>query len=721
MRVLWVCVAMAGCTGAQKAEEGGPEPAVEAKVAYPEARRDDAAVDTYFGVDVPDPYRWLEDPDSDETRAWIAAENALTASWLADVPERDAIRDRLRALWNYERYWLPRRMGGQVLYEHNDGLQDQNVLMIAPDAASDARVLLDANTLSADGTVPLTSWALSPDGKHLVYGSSDGGSDWNTLHVRDVATGEDLPDALTWVKFSEPGVEQGQRGVLLRATPKPAAGAEDAALEHQKVFYHRLGTDQADDEVVLEAPEQPRFGFDLEVTDDGRWLVATVGGVGRALRVWVRPAEGGDWRKVLDAFDAMYRFVDNDGDALWVWTDRDAPKGRLVRIDVAHPAPDRWTEVIPEGDDLLDSVHRVGDRLLATYLVDAHSAVRVFDLQGAALGEVALPGLGTVEGFDGEAGDTDTFFSFTSFTTPTELFRYDLATGEVSPYRAPEVDFDGSRYVTEQVWYRSADGTDVPMFVVRRRDAPQDGEQPTLLYGYGGFNIPLTPTFSVPNAVWLEMGGVYVSANLRGGGEFGREWHEAGTQLQKQHVFDDFIAAAEHLVASGWTRPERLAIHGRSNGGLLVGATLLQRPDLFGAALPAVGVMDMLKYHTWTIGWGWAADYGTSAQSPEMFAALRAYSPVHNAAPGVYPPTMVLTGDHDDRVVPAHSFKFAAALQAAQQGSAPVLARIDTRAGHGAGKSVGMQIEERADMWAFLVSALDMQLAPGFAPETEAP
>lgn len=689
-----------------------PETSNVEKVTYPTTRRDPSAVDTYFGTEVADPYRWLEDPDAPESVAWIADQNRLTASWLAGVPEREAIHARLKRLWNHERFELPKKVGGLYLFEHNDGLQDQNELLATADLAVPPRILLDANRFSSDGTVPLVSHALSDDGRTLAYAVSDGGSDWNTIRVRDVVSGLDLADEIRWVKFSETVWKGDSSGFWYARYPEPVAGHEADALANQKVFFHRLGTTQAEDTVVLEVPAEPQWGFDVTASDDQHLLVATVWqGSEEKSRIWVR-AQGakGEWIRVLDAFDAMYRYVGSSGDRLWLWTDNGAPKGRLVEVDVQQPDPAFWKVLIPESDDLLEDVGLVGDRFFASYLHDASSLVKMFATTGAPVGDLPLPGLGTVEGFEGRASDTEAFFSFRSFTEPKQIFRYDLATGAATLFREPKVDFDPTTYVTEQVFYPSKDGTQIPMFLIHRRDLVLDGTNPTLLYGYGGFNIPMTPDFAVPTVVWLEMGGVYAVANLRGGGEYGRDWHDAGTKLHKQNVFDDFVAAAEYLVAKKYTNPDRLAIHGRSNGGLLVGATLLQRPDLFGAAVPAVGVMDMLKYHTWTIGWGWAADYGTSAESPEMFEALRRYSPVHNTRPADYPPTLVLTADHDDRVVPAHSFKFAAALQQAQTGPAPILARIDTRAGHGAGKSVSMQIEERADTYAFLVRALGMKV-----------
>ncbi len=719
MTKYWIALTVAAIACLRPAPPSSPSP--ETTV---DARRDDSAIDTYFGVEVPDPYHWLEDPDSPETRAWITAQNAQTDAWLAQVEARGPIGERLQAMWNHERFGVPRRQGaaGHILYEHNDGLQNQNELWILEGVEAEPRLLLDANTLSEDGTVSLTSWELSPDGRYLAYGTSDGGSDWNTVRVRDVASGEDLPDVVEWVKFSRPRWEHDSRGFYYSRFPAPVEGREEAALADMKVHFHALGTPQAEDPVVLYDPEHPRLGYDLQVSHDGAWQIVEVWqGASEQTRVWVRPS-GGDapWIKVHDDFDARYSFVDNVGSRFLFFTDHSAPRGRLIAVDVAVgepvPGPEAWVTVIPESEDSLEGVSRVGDSLIARYLHSAHSKVRRFGLDGTDQGEVALPGLGTADGFGGSAERTDTFFTFSSFTSPPTVYRYDLERDEAVEFRSPEVDFDAAPYVTEQVFFASKDGTRVPMFVTRRRDAQPSGDHPVLLYGYGGFNIPIPPRFSVANAVWLEMGGLYVSANLRGGGEFGRDWHRAGTQLDKQNVFDDFIGAAEALVAQGWTRPDRIGIHGRSNGGLLVGATLLQRPDLFGAAVPAVGVLDMLKYHTWTIGWGWADDYGTVADSQEMFQALYAYSPVHNARPASYPPTLILTADHDDRVVPAHSFKFAAALQHAQSGPAPVLARIDTRAGHGAGKSVAMQIEERTDMLAFLAEALQVR-PPSPAPE----
>jgi prolyl oligopeptidase len=706
MRTVWSLAALMSCSGQETHK---------ARLSYPAYLRDEAAVDTYFGTAVVDPYRSLEDPDAPSTKSWVSAQNALTASWLSEVPERERIRARLTALWNHERYTVPRKLAGRYFYEHNDGLQNQNQLLVADTLDGEPRLLLDANTFSADGTVPLALWEVSDDGKWLVYGLSDGGSDWRTLRVREIATGQDLADEVRWVRFSGVSFLPDSSGFFYSRYPEPAPGQEEAALAYQQVWFHRIGTPQSQDELVLEAKDQPKWGFDVEVTEDGRYLVASVWqGSEKRSRVWVKPREAGadaPWNKVLDAFDAMYTVVGSQEDKLWVWTDNGAPRGRLVEVDVQHPEPQAWVELVPQSQDLLKAVSAVGDRFFALYLHDAHSVVHTFSLEGAPLGEVPLPGLGSAAGFDGRRQDTETFFSFEGYTEPSRQYRYDLATGETTLFRQTELSFDASPYVTEQVFYTSKDGTKIPMFLVHRKDMAMDGSHPTLLYGYGGFNIPQTPSFSVPIAVWLEMGGVYAVANLRGGGEYGREWHEAGTKLQKQNVFDDFVAAAEHLISAGVTRPDKLAIHGRSNGGLLVGAVMLQRPDLFGAAVPGVGVLDMLKYHTWTIGWGWASDYGTAQESEEMFKALLAYSPVHNTRPASYPPTLILTADHDDRVVPAHSFKFAASLQHAQQGPAPVLARIETRAGHGAGKPVSMQVEERTDMLAFLVRALDMDVA----------
>jgi prolyl oligopeptidase len=676
-------------------------------------------VDDYHGVRVADPYRWLEDPDSPESRAWIDAENALTFAFLESIPERPRIERRLTRLWDYEKYGVPFKEGGRYFLFKNDGLQNQAVLYTLDALDAEPRPLLDPNTLSPDGTIALSALDISDDGRLMAYGLSASGSDWQEWRVRDIDTREDLEDHLLWVKFSGASWTHDNAGFFYSRYDEPDPGSmlEDANY-YQKLFYHRIGTLQDEDVLIYERPDEKEWGFDGTVTDDGRYVIISVWqGTERRNRVYYReltPQGRGPVVELLNDFDASYSFVDNDGPLFWFRTDLDAPRGRLIAIDITNPAREHWREIIPEASETLESVSAVGDRFFASYLRDAHSVVKVYRLDGAFEREVALPGLGTVGGFGGRRTDPETFYAFTSFTRPTTIYRYDIASGESTLFRAPEVPFDPDQYETRQVFYTSRDGTRVPMFISHRAGLPLDGTNPTVLYGYGGFNIPVTPAFSPGNLAWMEMGGVFAVANLRGGGEYGEAWHEGGMKLQKQNVFDDFICAAEWLIANRYTATPKLAIHGGSNGGLLVGACMTRRPDLFGAALPAVGVMDMLRFHKFTIGWGWVSDYGTP-DDPEEFKAIYAYSPLHNIKPGTaYPPTLITTADHDDRVVPAHSFKFAAELQRAQAGPAPILIRIETKAGHGAGKPTTKQIEEVADRWAFLVRVLGITLPEGY-------
>lgn len=677
---------------------------------YPTTRRE-AHVDTYHGETVADPYKWLEDPDSAESRSWIDAQNELVRAHLEPLPMRGRMQTRLRELWNYERFGLPSERGGRWFMSRNDGLQNQSVLYVSEAAdGRGERVLLDPNTLSKDGTVALNGTALSDDGRYLAYGTSDGGSDWTVWHVRDVASGADLADELRWVKFSGASWTKDGKGFFYSRYDAPAPGAElQAVNRNQKLWFHAVGTPQSQDVLVYERPDHPEWSFGGTVTDDGRWLVISVGeGTDPRNRLFVDDLAQPGWSVVelIPEFDASFDLVDSDGATLWLMTDLAAPRGRVIAVDTRKPARASWREVVAQRAEKLEGVSFVGGQFLCRYLKDARSLVTVHAKDGRFVREVALPGVGTAAGFAGRASDKETFYSFSSFTSPAALWRYDLASGASSPFRTPKLTFDPALYVTEQVFYASKDGTQVPMFLSYKRGLERNGSHPVLLYGYGGFNISLTPTFSPARLAWMEQGGVYAVANLRGGGEYGVEWHQAGTKLRKQNVFDDFIAAGEWLVAQRWTRPERLAINGGSNGGLLVGAVLNQRPDLFGAAIPAVGVMDMLRFESWTIGWAWASDYG-SVKNADEYRALRAYSPYHNAQPGTrYPAVMVVTADHDDRVVPAHSFKYAAAMQHAQAGSAPVLIRIDVRAGHGAGKPTGKQIEQAADEIAFLCRAL---------------
>lgn len=678
--------------------------------AYPATRKGEV-VDLLHGTPVADPYRWLEDDNSEETKQWVAAQNRVTAGFLATIPQRGEIRSRLEQLWNFERTGVPGGYGGRWFFTHNTGLQNQSVLKVADSLDDGGRVLLDPNTLAADGTVALAGYKPSEDGKLLGYSISRGGSDWNEILVRDVATGKDLPDHLKWVKFSGISWAKDGSGFYYSRYDAPAEGAAlTQKNEFQKLCFHRIGTPQSEDRLVYQREDRPKWGFRGSVTEDGRFLVIHVSeGTDPRNRIFYQELTGKDAPVVelLPDADAKYDFLGNEGDVFFFRTDLDAPRLRVIAIDIRKPGREAWTGIVPESKDLLSGASMVGGRLICEYLRDAKSAVTVFSINGAKIREVDLPGIGSVGGFQGRKDDRKTFYSFTSFTDPGAIYQYDIATGESTLWKRPQVDFDGSAFETRQVFVPSKDGTRVPLFITHRKGIVLDGSHRTLLYGYGGFNISQTPGFSVSRAVWLERGGILAVANLRGGGEYGREWHLAGTRLRKQNVFDDFIACGEWLVREKFTVPSRLAIQGGSNGGLLVGACMTQRPGLFGAALPAVGVMDMLRFHKFTIGWAWEKDYG-SAEDPEEFQALLRYSPYHALKPGTrYPATLVTTADHDDRVVPAHSFKFTARLQECQaMDGPPVLIRIDTSAGHGAGTALSKMIDRAADEWAFLEMSL---------------
>jgi len=691
-------------------------PAGAQTLQYPTARKSDV-VDDYHGTRVPDPYRWLEDPDSPESRAWIEAQNRLTAAYLAEIPARNVIRDRLTKLWNYPKYGTPFRKGRRYFFFKNDGLQNQSVLYQQASLAADPETLLDPNRLSEDGTVALSTLAVTDDGRLLAYGTSASGSDWEEFRVRDVVTGKDRPDYLKWIKFSGASWTKDGAGFFYSRYPEPTDKALTDVNRFQKLYYHRLGTEQGQDVLVYERPDQPDWGMNAAVTDDGRYAVLNVWlGTDRRNRVYYldlkdakRAKVTGEVVRLLDDFDASYTFVGNDGPVFYFLTDLDAPRKRVIAIDTRHPERARWREIIPQGRDVLEAVQIISDTFVAHYMHDASSRLRLFALDGRPGKELELPALGSIGGISGERKDDEMFYAFTSFLYPTTIFRYDFRSGATSVFKAPAIDFDPTGYETKQVFYASKDGTRVPMFITHRKGMRLDGSNPTYLYGYGGFNISLTPSFSVAMLAWLEMGGVYAVPNLRGGGEYGEEWHQAGMHDKKQNVFDDFIAAAEYLIAQGYTSTPKLAIAGGSNGGLLVGAAITQRPELFGAALPAVGVMDMLRFHKFTIGWAWVTDYG-SADSAAQFPYLYRYSPLHNIRAGArYPATLVTTADHDDRVVPGHSFKFTAALQAAQAGPQPVLIEIETKAGHGAGKPTSKLIEEQADRFAFLVKNLAVE------------
>ena len=678
---------------------------------YPPARKSDQT-DDYHGVKVADPYRWLEDLDSAETRAWVEAENKLAFGFLESIPERTAIKDRLTKLWNYEKYGIPFKEGNRYFYTRNSGLQNQAVLYTVNALNAQPQQVLDPNTLSADGTVALSGLQVSPDGKLLAYSLSASGSDWQEWKVRDVATGKDLSDDLKWVKFSEASWTRDGKGFFYCRYDEPKSDALKGTNYFQKIYYHKLGTPQSEDVLAYERPDQKDWLFNATVTEDGNYLIITVfQGTDVKSRIYYKDLKAKDAAvvKLLDDFDAAYNFIGNEGPRFFFQTDLQAPRSKVIEVDVSKPARDNWKVIVPEGKETLQTTSFVNNKFVTNYLKDAYTQVKVYDTAGKLVNEVAFPGIGTAEGFGGHATDKETFYSFTGFTTPTTIYRYDMTTGKSTVFRQPKVDFNPADFETKQVFYTSKDGTKVPMFITYKKGLKLDGNNPTYLYGYGGFNVSMSPVFSVGNLVWMERGGVYAQPNLRGGGEYGEEWHQQGMKSRKQNVFDDFIAAAQWLIDNKYTSTPKLAIGGASNGGLLVGAALTQRPDLFGAALPAVGVMDMLRFQKFTIGWAWVSDYGSSDNADE-FKALYAYSPLHNIKPGTsYPPTLISTADHDDRVWPGHSFKFAAALQAAQAGSAPVLIRIETKAGHGAGKPTTKIIEDIADHWAFLVKTLEMK------------
>jgi prolyl oligopeptidase len=684
-----------------------------AEITYPATHKVDQ-VDEYHGVSIADPYRWLEDDvrESADVSAWVDSQNEVTFAHLAGLPGREAIRERLTELWDYEKYGTPFKEGGRYYYYKNDGLQNQYVLYVMASVDAEPEVLMDPNTWSEDGTVALAGTAFSKDGRYVAYGIQESGSDWRTWRVMEIEGRKVLEDSLEWIKFSNVAWAGDSSGFFYGRYDAPEEGAEFQSLNlNMKVFFHRVGTPQSEDVLVYKRADHPEWGFGVDVSDDGRYLViSTWKGTDSRNRVSYRdlsePYAG--VIDLIDDFDEEYSFVGNDGTAFYFQTGLDAPRRRVIAIDIADPAPEGWREVIAQNEDTLVGVGMVGDKFFARYLQDAKTAVRSFDLDGKWLSDIELPGLGSARGFSGSRDDAETFYSFSSFTSPPSIYRYDLETGASTLLRRSSVDFEPDDYTVRQVFYNSKDGTRVPMFIAHKKGLELDGGGATLLYGYGGFDIPITPSFSISRLAWMEMGGVFALANLRGGGEYGEAWHEAGTKLQKQNVFDDFIAAGEWLIANGYTQPSKLGIQGGSNGGLLVGAAMTQRPELFGAVLPAVGVMDMLRFHQFTAGRFWVDDYG-SADDPEEFEALRAYSPYHNLVDGTqYPPTLITTADHDDRVVPGHSFKFAARLQEAQAGDAPVLIRIETKAGHGSGKPTAKIIEEVTDRWAFLAQHLGL-------------
>jgi prolyl oligopeptidase len=692
--------------------------AIAAPPKYPDSKKVDV-VDTYHGVTVADPYRWLEDDvrESKEVSDWVKAENEVTFGYLEKLKQREPIKNRLTDMFNYERFTSPFKVAGTYYFSKNDGLQNQNVMYRMTSLDAEPEMLIDPNTWSEDGTKALGGTSFSDDGRYMAYMIQDGGSDWRTVKVRDLRTNTDLPDEVKWVKFSGASWMPDGSGFFYSRYDEPKAGeAFTAKNEYQKLFFHRVGTPQLDDVLVYERPDQPEWGFGGNVTEDGRYLIITTwrGSQDENLVFYKDLTQPlGMPRQLTPAFDNSYNFVGNDGPIFYFHTNYSAPLNRLIAIDTRAPKQENWQEIIPEGEFVLEGVGLTGNMFVCSSLEHASTRIRMYRTDGTHVRDVALPGIGSAGGFGGRRVDTETFYGFNSFATPPSIYRYDMITGESTLFRRPKVDFDGEQYEVKQVFYSSKDGTRIPMFICHKKGIKLDGNNPTLLYSYGGFSVSLTPSFSITRAVWMDMGGVFAMPNIRGGGEYGKAWHDAGRQVNKQNVFDDFIAAAEYLIAQGYTRPEKLAIQGGSNGGLLVGAAMTQRPELFGACLPAVGVMDMLRYHKFTIGRAWAYDYGVSddPEKPELFEALYAYSPYHNIRDGVeYPPTMVTTADFDDRVVPGHSFKFAARLQEAQAGSNPVLIRIEERAGHGAGTPITKTIEQYADIFAFLADSLGMNL-----------
>ena len=679
------------------------------KVTYPETAKVDT-VEDYFGTSIADPYRWLENDTSAETEAWVIEENAVTDAYLAQIPFREKVRERLEQIWDYPKFGVPFREGNYYFFFKNDGLQNQSVLYIKEGLDGEPEVLLDPNTFSEDGTVALSGLSVSRDARYVAYSIARSGSDWNEIHVMEIEGRNELPDMLNWVKFS--GMSWEKDGFYYSCYDEPVKGLEYSNKnEFHKVFYHHVGTPQAKDILIFQDPEYPQRNYGASVTEDERFLILyqSESTSGNALYYKDLTLKNTRFKPLVTGFENDYTVIDNLGDQLLVVTNYKAPKKTLILMDPKHPEPGNWKVLIPEREDVLESIDLVGDKIVAEYMHKAASTALLFDYNGNQTGEIELPTVGTMAGFNGKKGDDIAFYGFTSYTFPTTIFKYDIAMNRSEVYIRPEIDFEPDKYEVKQVEYPSKDGTIITMFIVHQKDLVMNGNNPTLLYGYGGFNVSLTPGFSITRLAFIEQGGVYAVPNLRGGGEYGEEWHKAGTLERKQNVFDDFVAAAEYLMEEKYTSSEKLAIMGGSNGGLLVGACMTQRPELFKVAISAVGVLDMLRYHKFTIGWAWATDYGTS-DTEEGFNYLIKYSPLHNIKDGVsYPATLVTTADHDDRVVPAHSFKFIARLQEANAGLNPVLVRIETKAGHGGGKPTSKVIEEYGDIWSFMFWNLGMR------------
>ena len=684
----------------------------EKQIQYPPSKKGEVK-DNYFGTEVEDPYRWLEDDNSPETAEWVKAQNKLTFDYLAKLPYREEIKSRLTELWDYPKYGAPFKEAGKYFFYKNNGLQNQSVLYMTNDLAAEPKVLLDPNSLTSDGTAALTNIEISNDGKYLIYQVAKSGSDWNEVFVKNIETGEMLPDHLEWVKFS--GLSWLKDGFFYSAYDKPEAGSElSKANQFQKVYFHKLGTDQSADQLILNDPNNAKHMFGASLTDDKRFLLVSksIGTQGNSVDFKDLGKKNGQFVNILDSYEYEFHPVDNIGDDLFVMTNYKAPKYHLVKINTNHPEEANWTIVIPEKKDVMQSVGIIAGKLVVNYMCDAHSKTEVYSYDGVPDHEVLLPGIGTVSAFSGKKNENIAYYSYTSFNTPGEIYKYDFTTKQSTLHFRPEVKFNPDDFEVKQEFFASKDGTKVPMFIVSKKGIELNGQNPTLLYAYGGFNISLTPSFSPVRISFLENGGVYAMANLRGGGEYGEDWHLAGTKLQKQNVFDDFIAAAEYLISQKYTSSEKLAIQGGSNGGLLIGAVTNQRPDLFKVALPQVGVMDMLRYQKFTIGWAWAGDYGSSDDNEEMFKYLYNYSPYHSIKKDVaYPAVLATTADHDDRVVPAHTFKYMARLKEYNaKNKLPLLVRIDSKAGHGAGKPTAKVIEEYTDVWSFLFYHLGMEV-----------
>jgi len=675
-----------------------------AKIAYPEAVTENVT-DKYFDVEVADPYRWLENDTSQATADWVEAENKVTQAYLSKIPFRSKLKQRLTELLDYERIGAPVKKHGKYYFSKNDGLQNQSVLYVKESLDGEAKVVLDPNTLSDDGTVALTGTSFSNDGKYLAYTISRSGSDWTEIYVMNLETGEKLDDHIQWAKFT--GAAWQGNGFYYSAYDAPEAGKEFSNVnEGHKIFYHTVGEPQSSDKLIFHNPDEPKRFYHCGTSDDERILYIHESGAGSGNNLFIKDLTKPDAPvvRLTDNMEETYSPIELVDNQLFIFTNHNAPKYRIMTVDIASPQLQNWRELIPEGESVLADASLIGGKLVLVYEKDAARHAYVYTTDGQLKHEIALPTLGSVS-FSGDKDDPETFYTFTSFTYPPTIFRYDLDSNTSTLYLAPKVAFNPEDYITEQVFYTSRDGTQIPMFLTYKKGLQKDGSNPALLYGYGGFNISLNPSFSASRLALLEKGVIYAQATLRGGGEYGEEWHQAGVKQNKQNVFDDFIAAAEYLIDNKYTDAEKLAVNGGSNGGLLVGAVVNQRPELFRVAVPAVGVMDMLRYHTFTIGWNWASDYGTSADSPEMFRYLYAYSPLHNIRNDgtPYPAILITTADHDDRVVPAHSFKYAATLQTANTGKAPKIIRIETKAGHGAGKPISKQIEETADVYSFIL------------------